>query len=312
MKSSLKIFLISLAFIVPSLGGIYFVFNGSEVPPVVTTAESYQYYRDSVTLLAHDATGLPIVLDMDFSRKEKNGTFIHYYSGTLWVGEESQEFFTQFNSDEVEPQPHEFLDSYESTQFPDLSTRATRELSLSTDTGDLSFTVETEGDFLTKNTLDHTRFTSVTETTLTLGSHSYPAQILWENAYSNDYTASIFFEGRDDMSSETHLFTLWDEDGNFYHIDQTIADGDQKHYASHTWLLYKNAAEQSTQKSYEATVTLKETGATIEIPDWDDALTLTAPTDWDTKNSEGYISGTLVSADGSSKKLEGFFKNVVY
>lgn len=312
MKSFLKISLISLAFIVSSLGGIYFILNQDEVPPVVTSADSYEYYRDSVTLLAHDASGQPIVLDMDFSRKEKNGTFIHYYSGTLWVGDQAQEFFTQFNSDEVEPQPHEFLDSYESVQFPDLSTRASHELSLSTDSGELSFVIETDGDFLTKNTLDHTRFTSVTQTTLMLGDQSFPAQILWENAYSADYTKSIFFEGRDDLNSESHVFTLWDEDGNFYHVDQTVADGDQTYYASHTWLLHKNSAEQSTQKSYVATVLLTDIGATIEMPEWSNIITLTAPADWDTKNSEGYISGSLTTTDGSTKKIEGFFKNVVY
>lgn len=312
MKSFWKIGLIASAFIVIPLVGIFFLFNQPEEPIVVTGAESYRYYRDSVTLLAHDSAGLPIVLDMDFSRKEKNGTFIHYYGGTLWVGGQSQEFFTQFNSDELEPQPHEFLEAYQSTQFPDLSTRASHELALSTDSGDLSFTIETEGDFLTKNTLDHTRFTSVTPATITLGNQSYPAQILWENAYSNDYTESIFFEGRDEMDSETHLFTLWDEEGNFYHIDQTVAEGEQKHYASHTWLLYKNADEQSTQKSYEATVTLNESNATVEIPEWDSTISLDAPTAWDTKNSEGPISGTIVTTDGTSKKIEGFFKNVVY
>ena len=316
MKSFLKISLISLVFIVPSLGGIYFILNRSEVPPVLppslTPAESHEYYRDSFTLLAHDAEGIPLTMDMDFSRKQKNGTFIHYYSGTLFYGDQEQSFFTQFKSDEVEPQPHQFLNSYEAKTFPDLSTRATHELSLSTDFGELSFAIETEGDFLTKNTLDHLRFTSATEATLTLGEQSFPAQILWENASSADYTKSIFFEGRDDLNSESHVFTLWDEAGNFYHIDQTVADGDQKHYASHTWVLYKNAAEHSTQKSYEAVVLLSQTGATIELPEWGDAITLTAPKNWDLKDSEGYISGTLVSADGTSQTIEGFFKNVVY
>lgn len=312
MKSFLKFFLPALAVLLISLGGIYAILKWTEPEPPLSSKTSYEYYRDSFTLLSHDSKGDTILMDMDFSRKEKEDRFIHYYSGTLWYAGSGEDFNVQFYSEETEPQADEFLTAYTSEPFADLSARATHEVSISTYYGPISFKVETEGDFLTKDSLDYTRFSSTNPVTLTFGDETFPAQVLWETAYSNDYTKSVFFEGRDLLDSQTHLFSLWDEDGNFYHIDQTTVDGNETKYTDHTWILRKDSATKSSQKSFEATIVLNETGAKIELTEWATTINLKAPSVWSAEDSTGWIQGTVETADGESKNIEGFFLNVLH
>lgn len=312
MKSFIKFLLPALAILLLSLGGIYAILKWTEPERATSSQASYEYYRDSFTLLSHDSAGKPILMDMDFSRKEKDGQFIHYYKGTLWYGDATEDFKGQFYSAETEPQVHEFLTVYETEPFADLSARSTHEVSISSDAGPISFTVQTDGDFLTKDSLDYTRFSSTNPVTLSFGDEKFPAQVLWESAYSNDYTKSVFFEGRDSLDSETHLYTLWDEEGNFYHIDQTTVDGDQTNYTNHTWLLHKDAATKNTQKSFEASVLVDEKGVEIIMPEWETTILLNAPAAWDIYDSTGWIEGTVETADGELRAIEGFFLNVLH
>ncbi len=274
--------------------------------------ESHHYYRDSFTLLSHDADGVPILMDMEFNRKELKEDFVHYYSGKLWYGDAVQSFSTQFHSKQPEIQAHKYLANYQVEPSADLSTRASHTVTVTSDFGELSFTTPIEGDFLTKNTLDYTRFSSATETTLSMSGEEFSAQILWGSAYSSDYTKSIFFEGRDELESETHLFTLWDEDGNFYHIDQSKVVSDHPDYVSHTWLLYKNASDQSTKKSFEAEIVISQTGVDVELPEWSTTVHLDLPQDWNAKNHRGYVQGSVERADGTTKTVEGYFEHAFY
>lgn len=310
VKIFFKAFFISVALFLLLLFGAYLILKGMGTLSQ-TEAESYEYYRDSFTLLSHNAAGMPIVMDMDMNRKEVNGSFIHYYSGTLWFGEEKQDFYTRFDSEDPAVQADGYLLAYATVPAQDLSTRATHEIMLSTDWGELSFSAEVEGDFLTKNTLNYTRFSSAVPTTLLLGGAELPAQVMWENAYAADYRETVFFEGRESLNSETHLFTLWTEDGDFLHIDQSIVESEQSNYQSHTWVLHKEADEM-TRKCFEAEILLNETGVAIELPEWDILIQLDAPKEWASLDASGWISGTFVSKTGETQRIEGYFKNVLY
>ena len=141
----------------------------------------------------------------------------------------------------------------------------------------LHFTItDIKGDFVTKNTPHYTRYQSTGIATIKFHGETFTANALVEGIHSIDFSESIFFDGSDLVDADTYQFVLWDEDDNFYMIDDSNVRSDTPKYPSHTWLLHKDKASGYTKKGFDSTITTTvlpdgtETNWKITTPDFND------------------------------------------
>jgi len=64
--------------------------------------------------------------------------------------------------------------------------------------------------------------------------------IMHQVIYSTDYTDSLYFEGLNELDSESVQLILWDSQGAFYMMDQSRVENNNPKYRSHFWGLKKD------------------------------------------------------------------------
>lgn len=245
---------------------------------------SKRYLDDHITIYS-DNESLPFALELDFNRIEKsNGVFTHYTFLHGYIDGVLIDDYDEIMATSTELKKNYFVENIERSGAPDFSTRDTYQGRVLVNGEPLTFTITgLEGDFVTRNVPEYTRLQSVGEAEVSYKGKTFMAQTLVENAYSSDPSKYIFFPGYSEVEATTHQFILWDEDNNFYLIDSSELYSDTPQYPSHTWLLYKNAAEQSSRKSFEATIAVEsdKTGAvfwSVQAPAFENAsFSLSSP-----------------------------------
>jgi hypothetical protein len=151
---------------------------------------------------------------------------------------------------------------------------------------------------------------------VTVGDRNIPVRALVEGIHSSDFSKQIFFEGNDKVEATTRQFVLWDEEDNFYMIDQSHVTSHTPEYPSHTWLLYKNATDGYTKKGFTSDVVAQsfmgrpETGWTITAPEFYDATIKLSVVkyindgDYQTR-MRPIVQGTITDNDGT-RTIRGF------
>ena len=80
-------------------------------------------------------------------------------------------------------------------------------------------------------------------------------QAFTEGAHSYDYRTYVYFPGLDQLHATTYQFILWDDQQNFYLLDDTTVHTPNPAYPSHTWVLHKQASNGYSKKSFRANIT---------------------------------------------------------
>lgn len=271
--------------------------------------EELKYFRDKLVLA--EANG-KFILEVDLNRQEmKKGEIKHYYSARLFENGSSQSIKTNFNSNSGEIKSNQFISNFENEIFDDLSTRETYSFSLKIDSKNIDVELEgLEGDFITRNTITYTKYLSAGTGNIKINGENFEVNAALEKVYSNDKSQYLFFPGINDLSSRTYRFLLWDTEGNFYLLDDSIVSKDNPHYRPHTWILYKNASPKYMQKFFEADIDFQEKDEekkwTIYIPGLETTLILSTSESTEANWSNGTIKGTAQRQDGN-KELFGHF-----
>ncbi len=275
--------------------------------------EKLQYFSDEIILASKNQNDKNrFVLNLELNRKEvEKGKFIHYYTARFFQNGKEKTVRTNFYSNTEKITKNAFLPKYENAVFDDLSTRESFAFALSIDgkTFDIT-TTGLEGDFITKNDITYTRYLSEGKGTVKIGGEKFEANAALEKVYSSDHSKYLFFPGVNDLTSRTYRFLVWNSEGNFYLLDNSIVSKDHPAYRPHTWILYKNAAPKYLQKFFEAQIKFAEKGKEknweITIPGLETKLLLKTTDPTDVNWSNGTVGG-VANTKAGEKTLYGAF-----
>lgn len=228
----------------------------SSIATTASSSSAHRYYNDSVTLWQTETDALPQAVMLDLNRREVlNGTFEHYYYLTN-LGDSNTDHYTYELAATSSPMRTNFLDTFSRTPAADLSVRDTIQGTAVVDGDPLTFTITNpQADFLTRHTDLYTRFHSAATATVQYRGEQFTMQALTEGAYSRDYRTYIYFPGLDRLHATTYQLILWDDDNNFYLLDDTTVHTPNPAYPSHTWVLHKQADSGYSKKAFQATIT---------------------------------------------------------
>lgn len=275
------------------------------------------FMSDTLFLYGNNA-GSPFYLEIDLNRRQvPNGTFMHYYYTVGSFDDLDKHDYDLIYSSSTVPVSTKSVQSLILLPFSDLSTRQEYQGAIKFDETLITFTAANlQGDFMTRNSPTYTRHQSVGDGIVTYNDKKILVHVLAEGIHSSDFNKSVFFEGSDEIVSETRQFVLWDNEGNFYMIDQSNVVSDTPEYPSHTWLLYKNHKSNYTKKSFTSNITSQsvlgrpETEWSITAPDFNDATIklslLKYIDDGDSQTRmRALVSGTVTDSNGQ-REINGF------
>jgi hypothetical protein len=234
-----------------------------------------EFYGDTILLYNETES---FWLEIDFNRIEKStGVYTHYTFLNGNISGDLVENYDSHFSTSSELEANQFVREIANQIAVDLSPRDTYFGSILIDDEILSFAVSgLMGDFVIRQKPTYMQHQSVGEAQVSYRGKEFTANVLVENTYSVDHNKQLFFPGFEDVDSTTHQFVLWDEFGGFYLIDMTEVRSNTPEYPSHIWLVHKNAQDNKTQKSFEATletvISAKgETSWLVTAPEFDGA-----------------------------------------
>jgi hypothetical protein len=275
------------------------------------------FFSDTLYLFGDDA-GAPFYLEIDMNRRQvPNGTFMHYYYTVGVDGDLEMSDYQSTYSTSTVPLPNNILQEIVKIPFSDKSTREEYRGKVIFKDFPLSFTISNlQGDFITHNSILYTRYQSVGTGIVTFQNKTMPVHVLVENIHASDFSKQVFFDGFGTVSVKTRQFTLWDDEGNFYLIDQSDVASQILEYPSHTWLLYKNASSGYTKKGFSSEITgsslfgRPETSWSITAPDFNNAIIKISLTkyiddgDFQTR-LRALVTGTVTDNAGT-RNIHGF------
>lgn len=325
MMTTRKIVLVVILFTVigVGLGVLGSVVAINKYPDVIclesckdTITEQKYFYSDDIFIYAKDSNDNPLVINLSLNRKKLGDFYHHYYYSNLIVGEFKEQEYTSFHNPSEQVKPDAFLTNFTNQLNEDLSTRES--FSFSYEHGPVNIKVASEellGDFITKNSLEYTRYITEGKATLNIGGQTYPARIAVIKSYSANYDKYVYFDGYETLRSFSQQYIFWDDKENFYLIDQSEVYKPNPFYKSHTWVLYKDADTQSMKKAFRGEIKIEEVDGvrakwTIDIPDLSTKLMLQAYSAFNDKAS-GIVTGT-VDYQGLQGAIGGYFSNTDY
>lgn len=268
-----------------------------------TTDDTKDYFYDRIIVSAKDDQQQPLVAVFEGSRQEtKQPGFSHSYGVyVLYQGKVFRDF-TSFTSPSSTVQAHDFITSFSSNASAELP-EFTYTMGIKLDTQNFTFTFsDLESDFLVKNNLEYIRFISPGLAKISVGGKVFSGHVMVDRVLSTNGKIPTL-EGYE-VKRTSHSIALWQENGDFYHIDTSQVFTPNVPYASHTWVLYKNAQTKSTNKLYEASVVYTpnpEPSWKIIIPELNNTKLTFKLISTLTKNSEqleGYVQGTVQDKSG--------------
>jgi len=292
-------------------------------PPIYPISNTYtdempppRFLSDEVLLIGTDARGRDFVLNIDFNRKEISpNSFVHYYDVVmLFSGKTKKDYYEFFDPlyNVIGDKGEGFLKKFKNDLFPDLSARETFSFNVTIDDREITVSLTgLTGDFITKNRMLYTKYASVGKAKVTIDGQSFTTNALILKMYSDDYRKYVFFDGFDDLNSTTQVFALWDENDNFYFIDNSDVVSSHENYKSHSWVLYKDGKTGATKKAFKIDI---DTVLKRKIPDrWEITIpdfntTISAEVDKliDKREVYGLVQGMVTDANGS-RSIKGLF-----
>lgn len=277
-----------------------------------TITENKEFYSDDVILSGKTSSGEPVLIYLSLNRKKIGSQFSHYYFGNYIYKGVRKKLYTSFLRESPIVSSNGFLKSYIDKPADDLSSRESVDLQFK----DGSFTAfvhidNLKGDFIEKNSLEYTKYSSVGEGKITSNTETTSVYSYLEKSYSADYSKYIFFDGFDSLKSLAQFFVFWDSQGNFYLLDSSAVNPEFKDYKSHTWALYKNKAGDFTKKAFFANVKVEQLNFRpkkwiIEIPEFNFQFNLTSEGAFAGDGLEGIVEGAVVSPS-NFLNVRGYF-----
>lgn len=289
--------------------------DGTTPTPVSPEAdESKNFAYDRIIINGTDNLNENFFVILQLSRiLNESNTYDHQYTAYYsYMGDSGVKWHT-YKSNSIDVAKGGFLTSYSREQFPDFSTRETIDIGINLE--DFAANIEISdinGDFIVKNQPDYTRYISSSTADVKLSGNSFQTKAEVNTIYSNDSSTSIFFEGRDELVSQTHSITLWDNEDNFYLVDTTNVENRGLPYTSHQWAIHKDASQDASFKAFAVDIDFDQTNKVgqrwdITIQDIKNTEIQIEATEFLTKEKErGLVKGIVTDVYGQ-REVYGYF-----
>lgn len=272
-----------------------------------------KFFYHRIILFGEDETKQPFVAKLQLSRKQlSSNQYEHIYNSTLFLGGKSYEDYDYFKNSSNEIQINKLFDKFSANRESGQTTQ--ENYSLVANLAKTKFNIEItdiKGDFIVKDTEDYIRIMSEGPATLSFGNKTFQARGFVDRIISNDYSKSIFFEGRERLSHETHSIAFWDTNKNFYLIDFTQSNSPDLPYESHKWVIYKDY-EGYTTKVFDGTLDFRTdqnkdpNSWNFNIPDLETTVNLTVKQFYKDEGESGILEGQVVK-NNIKTSVKGYF-----
>lgn len=264
-----------------------------------------RYSSERFVFQGRRADGTAVVLDLYANRKEQEGGgFIHYYFADAIDGKAIKHSYKDRLSPDDSLIPDLLFSDISRSVAPDHSSRET--YTFTVPFGPDSFRLTTEelkGDFILKNEPEYTMYASAGKAILSINGERIEGNVMFQRAYSSDYSKTVFFDGMETLVSEATQIIVWDDEGAFYLVDTSAVHADSKWYASHFWGLTKRA-DGTARRAFSGTVTRDSVQApnvfNATIPDMGvSSLRVRLTARFHTKEFAGLVEGDLTDERGT-------------
>ena len=264
-----------------------------------------RYSSERFVFMGRHADGTPIVLDVYVNRKElEGGGFIHYYFADAVDARSIKHAYKERLAPDDRIIPDLLFSNFTRSVASDHSSRETYSFSIPFGTMVYAFTTsELKGDFILKNEPDYTMYASAATATLALNGEKIEGNIMFQRAYSNDYSKTVFFEGMESLVSEAKQIIVWDDTGTFYLIDTSDVHAVSPWYASHFWGLSKRA-DGVTRRAFSGSFTRDGVNTpnifNASVPDLGiNTLRVRMTERFHTKEFAGFVEGDISDQTGT-------------
>lgn len=201
-----------------------------------------KYFYTRIILYGQDELRNPILIKLQLSRKQRNQfEYEHVYSAVAFKANKTDKTTDQFITNSNEIATRELFTQFEVTRRGSQTTQEDYRVAFNIGNTQYAFSIkDINGDFLIKDVPDYIRFMSEGTATTTIANKRHSLHAIVDRTISEDYSKSIFFEGRENLSHITHSIALWDQEDEFYLIDFTESRSPQLPYESHKWVIHKD------------------------------------------------------------------------
>jgi hypothetical protein len=276
--------------------------------------EHKNFYYHRLVLFGEDELKKPFVIKFQLSKKQiSHNEYEHTYTTTLYIDGKTHEDYDFFKNSSTDTLAHKLFDKFTLTREGGQTTK--EDYQFIANLGGKKYTVSIagiNGDFVIKDTNDYVRIMSQGYATLSFDNKTFTTQALVDKIISNDYTKSIFFEGRENLSHVTHSIAIWDQNNEFYLIDFTKTNSPELPYESHKWVIHKNREGFSTKifdgnLNFQVDAKGMPANWIFDLPELDNSqITLSTKEFFEGKDDMGIIEGTIKSGV-TSKRVKGYF-----
>lgn len=306
------IFIVGFLLLFLTLGSLLYsnsnIFNKNPIPDQenISEKENNRFYSDRFVISGKDDKDAPFLLDLNVSRIEnKDKLYDHYYFVDIVHGSKKEQFYEKGVSANYEILENLFIKNFQRNKNLDNSARDVYNFSFSHAGKKYKIeTYELVSDFIIKNKPEYTSYVSAGKVSLFIDSRKFDMNIMHQVVYSTDYTDSIYFEGLNELDSESVQLILWDSQGEFYMMDQSKVENSNPKYQSHFWGLKKDAEGRLTKifrgelKKENISNQVKFSG---NISDFSiNELVLDLQENFKGNKNRGFVKGYIIN--GSEKK----------
>jgi hypothetical protein len=278
----------------------------------------HEFMSDDVLLQGTMKDGKPFLLNVEINRDQQaRNTYLNYSYLDLKVGDKSFHDETNSIKTSAEISSSGYYSNWQNKISTDLSSRETLSFDISQKDMKISVSAsDLNGDFITKNRPEYTRYYSIGSALVTINGETIQANAMLGKIYSSDSRKVLLSTNGNLFKGSTDYLAFWDDLNNFYLIDKTVLTENKapEKYADHTWVLYKDREDNTSQKFFDAdVVTVKKSDKPdswqVTIPGLSDRrIELSAKTFLSQRYS-GYMEGT-VTYGLSESMLRGYFVRV--
>lgn len=206
------------------------------------TSDFKNYFYHRIILFGEDENKLPMLFKFQLSRKQiSKNEYDHFYNLLLFKDNKTIKEDDIFKNSSDQVTSNKLFNNFIISKNTGQTTQEAYNFDTKIENQIYSVSIsDIQGDFVVKDTNDYIRIMSEGSATIRQGNKTYKLRALVDRILSNNYSKSLFFEGRDKLSHVTHSIALWDETGEFYLIDFTQSNSPELPYESHKWVIHKD------------------------------------------------------------------------
>lgn len=217
------------------------------------------YFQDEIIIITKDKPRYTLIASTARFTSDnvlyKHRQKIFFFDGTSW-----QKMASDMYTENTDIKPTSYMPKWEIKDDPSLVLKQSVSGQVDIEKYKISFEVPTITNELGIRSLsNYTIFRSEADAEMTINGVQYDSNVLYTRTYS--YNAAIeSIAISNPIGIKTDWFAFWDENGNFYNVDETVVDDTKRgEYKSHSIAVFKDS-EERVVKSFDNEIQKINTG----------------------------------------------------